>query len=60
MYCATCNKKVEVLEGEVTCPDCGALLEAPEHEEKSEEEEEVLGVEVEEEDDELSDEGDIK
>lgn len=61
MWCATCDKKHQVLEGEVTCPDCGALLEAPEDLEDVQEQERVLGVEVNDEgEDDLADEGDIE
>lgn len=39
MFCTTCNKKMTVLEGEVTCPVCGALLEAADPDD-----EDLLGV----------------
>jgi hypothetical protein len=40
MYCASCDQKYQVLEGEVTCPDCGALLDVPPEDTKFEKAEE--------------------
>ena len=54
MYCSGCDSKQKVLEGEVTCPQCGSLL-GPEPE-SEEVEEEVLGVDITEDDSSLEEE----
>ena len=50
MYCSNCDAKQKVLEGEVTCPVCGSLLDpAPEigpEEVDPEHEADVLGLEI--------------
>jgi len=58
MYCPNCDSKQEVLEGEVTCPKCGTLLEpAPEQEtEEPDQKEAVLGLEIQEDDGDLDEE----
>ncbi|MFH1895930.1 MAG: hypothetical protein ABH814_00435 [bacterium] len=51
MYCANCDAKQKVLEGEVTCPVCGSLLDpAPDTEEVEPAEDHVLGLEIDEDD----------
>ena len=53
MYCSNCEAKHKVLEGEVTCPDCGSLLEPVDLEEELEPSEDLLGLDIEDDDGEL-------